>query len=60
MAAAKFSSDVLQKFYSPIAREQNRNLPQPLRPESVPLRDGFKISQNNFLENGCIQNKSKQ
>ena len=50
MAAARFSSDVLQTFYSPIAREQNRNLPQPLRPESVPVRDVFKISQSNFQE----------
>ena len=50
MSAAKFSSNVLQKFYRPIAREQNRNLPQPLRPERVPLRDTFKISQSNFQE----------
>ena len=50
MAAARFSSNVLQKFYGPIAREQNRNLPQPLQPERVPLRDGFKISQSNFQE----------
>ena len=50
MAASRFSSNVLQKFYSPITREQNRNLPQPLRHELVPLRDGFKISQSNFQE----------
>ena len=50
MAAARFSSNVLQKFYGPITREQNRNLPEPLRPERVPLRDGFKISQSNFQE----------
>ena len=50
MAASRFSSNVLQKFYSLITREQNRNLPQPLRPELVPLRDGFKISQSNFQE----------
>ena len=50
MAAARFSSDVIEKFYSPIAREQNRNLPHQLQPERVPLRDGFKISQNNFQE----------
>ena len=30
MAAARYSSDVLQMFYGPITREQNRNLPQPL------------------------------
>ena len=50
MAAARFSSNVLENFYSPITREQNRNLPHRLQPESVPLRDGFKISQNNFQE----------
>ena len=50
MAAARFSSNVLQTFYSPITRKQDRNLPQPLRPELVPLRDGFKISQSNFQE----------
>ena len=50
MAAARFSSNVLQKFYSPITRQQNRNVPQPLRPERVPLRDTFKISQSNFQE----------
>ena len=50
MAAARFSSNVLEKFYSPLTREQNRNLPQPLRPELVPLRDRFKISQSNFQE----------
>ena len=50
MAATRFSSSVLEKFYSPLTREQNRNLPQSLRPELVPLRDGFKISQSNFQE----------
>ena len=50
MAAARFSSNVLQKFYGPIAREENRNLPQPLQPERTILRDGFKISQSNFQE----------
>ena len=54
MAASRFSSNVLQKFYSPITREQNRKLPQPLRPELVPLRDGFKISQSNFQEWLCV------
>ena len=50
MAAARFSSNVLQTFYSPITREQNRNLPQPLQPELVPLYDTFNISQSNFQE----------
>ena len=50
MAAARFSSNVLEKFYSPLTREQNRYLPQPLQPELVPLYDVFKISQSNFQE----------
>ena len=50
MAAARFSSNVLDNFYSPLSREQNRNLPQPLQPERVPVRDVFKISQSNFQE----------
>ena len=50
MAAARFSSNVLQTFYSPITREQNRNLPQQLQPELVPLYDTLKISQSNFQE----------
>ena len=50
MAAARLSSNVLQMFYGPIRREQNRNLRQPLEPKQVVLYDGFKISQNNFQE----------
>ena len=50
MAAARFSSNVLQTFYSPITEEENRNLPQPLQPERVLTRDGFRISQSNFQE----------
>ena len=50
MSAARFSSDVLQTFYSPITREENRNIPEPLKPERVLTRDGFKISQSNFQE----------
>ena len=50
MAAARFSSNVLQMFYGPITREQNRNLPQPLEPELVVLYEVFNISQNNFQE----------
>ena len=50
MAAARFSSDVLQTFYSRIGREKNRNLPEPLKPERVPVRNVFKISQSNFQE----------
>ena len=50
MAAARFSSNVLQMFYGSIAGEENRNLHQPLQPERTILRDGFKISQSNFQE----------
>ena len=50
MSAARFSSDVLQKFYGSITREENRNLPQPLQPERVPVSDVFRISQSNFQE----------
>ena len=50
MSAARFSSNVLQTFYSAITRQQNRNLPEPLRPERVPLRDVFNISQSNCQE----------
>ena len=44
MAAARFSFGVLQTFYDPITREQNRNLHQP------DLYDRFLLSQNNFQE----------
>ena len=61
MAASRFSSNVLETFYSPLTREQNRNLPQPLRPELDPLYDVFKIRQSNFQEWLCvwIMNASK-
>jgi len=50
MAAASYSSDVLQMFYGPIPREENRNLPEPLKPRLIALYDVFKITQNNFQE----------
>ena len=50
MAAARFSSDVLQMFYGPIPREENRNLPEPLEPDLTVLYDVFQITQNNFQE----------
>ena len=50
MAPARFSSNVLEKFYSPLTREQNRNLPQPLQPKRVLLCDVFNISQSNSQE----------
>ena len=33
MAAARFSSDVMQTFYEPITEEENRNLPKALAAE---------------------------
>ena len=35
MAAAKYSSDVLQMFYGSIPEEKNINLPQTLKPDYV-------------------------
>ena len=50
MAAARYSSDVLQMFYGPIPEEENRNLPQALQPDQVVLYDMFLLSQTNFQE----------
>ena len=50
MAAARYSSDVLQMFYGPIPNEEKRNLPEPLEPDLTVLYDGFKVYQNNFQE----------
>jgi len=50
MAAARYSSDVLQMFYGPIPREEKTNLPEPLQPDFTGLYDGFQISQSNFQE----------
>ena len=49
MAAANYSSDVLQRFYGRID-EANQSLPRPLVPRSVPRFDGFQITQNNFQD----------
>ena len=49
MAAARYSSDVLQMFYGPIP-EKNINLPKTLKPNYVVLYDRFLISQNNFQD----------
>ena len=48
MAAARYSNDVLQQFYGRIPRNVNRNIPNPINPESVLRYDQFKVSQNNF------------
>ena len=50
MAAARYSSDVLQMFYGSTPEEKNINLPQTLKPNYVVLYDGFLISQNNFQD----------
>ena len=50
MAAARYSSDVLQMFYGPAPEEKNINLPQTLKPDYVVPYDRFLISQNNFQD----------
>ena len=47
MAAARFSSDVLEMFYGPITQEENTRLRPPLRTS----RDfDFNSERNNFNE----------
>ncbi len=50
MATARYSSDVLQKFYGPIPEEENINSSQPLEPDQVVLYDRFIVSQTNFQD----------
>ena len=50
MAAERYSSDVLEMFYGPIPRRENRNLSEPQTPRPTVWYDGFKITQNNFQE----------
>ena len=50
MAAARFSSDVLQMFYGPISEEENRNLHQALQPVVVFHYDMFLLARSNFQE----------
>ena len=45
MAAARFSSDVLQTFYGPITEEENRNLPQASAAVSQSLAEEPTISE---------------
>jgi len=47
MAAARYSSDVLQMFYGPILMMENRNQSEPLEPEKHPLYDRFQTYQYN-------------
>ena len=49
--SARYSSEVLQMFYGPITRGQNRNVPQPLEPDVVEIDDIFILARrNNFQE----------
>ena len=51
MAAARYSSEVLQMFYGPIAEQENAGLPQPLEPNVVKIDDVFILARrNNFQE----------
>ena len=45
MAAARFSSDVLQMFYGPITEEENANLPQELEPDVLEIDDIFILAR---------------
>ena len=54
MAAARYSSDVLQMFYGSIPEEKNLNLPKTLKPKYVVPYDRFLISQNNFQDWLCV------
>ena len=47
MAAASYSSDVLEAFYGPIPRRENIQLSEPLN-EVEPVLDEFELNQNNF------------
>ena len=49
MAAASYSSDVLESFYGPISRE-NLRLPEPSNGVVDPVLDEFELNQNNFGE----------
>ena len=50
MAAARYSSDVLQMFYGSIPEEKNINLQKTLEPNYVVPYDRFIISQYNFQD----------
>ena len=49
MAAASYSSDVLERYYGRID-EAIQSLPRPLVPRPVPRFDGFQITRNNFQD----------
>ena len=50
MAAARYSSDVLQMFYGSIPEEKNINLSQTLKPNHVVPYDRFILTQTNFQD----------
>ena len=51
MSAQDYTSEVLRKFYGPIAEQENVGLPQPLIPEAIEVYDVFMLSRrDNFRE----------
>lgn len=54
MAAAIYSFDVLQIFYSPIPKEEKRNLPKALQPVAVICFDVFTSAQSKKKSNGFV------
>ena len=50
MAAARYPSDVLERFYGPIPRRENLLLPEPSNGAVEPVFDEFELNQNNFGE----------
>ena len=58
MAAARYSSEVLQMFYGPIAEQENAGLSQPLEPDVVEIDDIFILVRRNiFFRSGCVYGK---
>ena len=57
MAAARYSSDVLQMFNGSIKEEENANLPRPLPPDLVGVYYGFTLARNNFQERPRVWKK---
>ena len=55
MSAQDYTSEVLRKFYGPIAEQENAGLPQPLIPEAIEVDDVFILSRrDNFREWLCV------
>ena len=49
MAAERYSSEVLQMFYGPIAEQENAGLRQPLEPDVVEIDDIFILARRNIF-----------